>query len=43
MINAYLDGELDGAEQARVENHLARNPEAMETVRDYEAQAHALR
>ncbi|SEO58799.1 anti-sigma factor family protein [Aquisalimonas asiatica] len=42
MINAYLDGELDAATQARVADYLARSPEAMATVRDYEAQTHAL-
>lgn len=42
MIGAYLDGELDASAKARVEDYLARHPEAMETVRDYEAQTQAL-
>ena len=42
-LHAYADGFLDEAERARVETHLARDPEAARLVADWQAQNDGLR
>ena len=42
-LHAYVDSALPEARRAEVESHLAAQPEAAQRVRDYQAQAQALR
>ncbi|MBL8413246.1 MAG: anti-sigma factor [Propionivibrio sp.] len=42
-LHAYVDAALPEARRAEVESHLATQPDAAERVRDYQAQAQALR
>ncbi|MEW9613970.1 anti-sigma factor [Shinella sp. S4-D37] len=42
-LHAYADGLLDEAGRARVESHLARDPEAARLVADWQAQNDSLR
>jgi anti-sigma factor RsiW len=43
MLHAYADGQLDAAQQRRVEAWLAEHEEVAEEVRDWQAQNEALR